>query len=113
MRHGGITQVVDLQQFNPTMCPRHPLHDSIMCRMLAAEDASPEPFTVTNQLEYEQLEGSGLDVLDVQFGQRPSAKDMEVRHLRDKVSALEKELRASRLLVAVLTKRLNEPELML
>lgn len=84
-----------------------------MCRVLAAEDAPPEPYAVSDQAEYEKLEASGVDVLDVQFGRRMSAGDLENRRLREKVRALEKDLESSRLQVAVLTARLNEPELML
>ena len=148
VRQHGHIQVVDLHRF-PAHYPRHPLHDSIMCRVLAADDgpsppentpASPSPSstirapahapvvaapTSPSMMHSLPIQGArrdstrshedeeDVDVLSLSYKQRLAVADLQKRALESRLAELEAQLATVKLQNAVLTKRLNEPDLML
>ena len=137
VRQHGHIQVVDLHRFPPHY-PRHPMHDSIMCRVLAANDgpstvedapvSSPapapapaaaadtsaaEPARVRRTSARSIEEDGDVDVLSLSYKQRLAVADLQKRALESRLAELEAQLATVKLQNAVLTKRLNEPDLML
>lgn len=112
VRQSGHIQVVDLHRF-PAHYPRHPLHDSIMSRVLIAEPDSATASTAHEERDADELPEQDVDMVAMSYRQRLAVADLQKREMEQRLRVLEAQLADARLQNAVLAKRLSEPDLML